>query len=239
MSEIWPKYLTDVGLNYFAQWAKENLGLKPDQLDEMVLAMHPVGSYYWSSEPTSPAELFGGTWTQITNGALLYATTNTNTGGQSSVTLGSSHLPSHTHSFSGTHSHSTGSHSHSFSGHTHTSTGTHSHSSFTHGGHTTSNGQWSFYPMQRIYAKSGASNVPNGELSRKRTGTTQSSSPSYSFNSTSVATDNYSHNVNTSSGGNVTSNSASGNTSSASNITSTSINLNPPYVNAYCWYRTG
>lgn len=40
---------------------------------EMFLAAHPVGSYYWSSTATSPASLFGGTWTQITDRFVLAA----------------------------------------------------------------------------------------------------------------------------------------------------------------------
>ena len=58
--------------------------------------MYPVGSYYWSSESTSPSELFGGTWEQITNkfifaagGSYVVGTS----GGTSSTTLSSSNLP--------------------------------------------------------------------------------------------------------------------------------------------------
>lgn len=34
---------------------------------------HPVGSLYWSSNPTNPSELFGGTWTQIKDKFVLSA----------------------------------------------------------------------------------------------------------------------------------------------------------------------
>lgn len=33
--------------------------------------IHPVGSYYWSSEATDPSELFGGTWERVINRFIL------------------------------------------------------------------------------------------------------------------------------------------------------------------------
>ena len=68
-----------------------------DRLDEVVenlmLAVYPVGSIYLSVNSTSPATLFGGTWEQIKDRFLLCSgdsyTANT-TGGSASV--------SHTHS---------------------------------------------------------------------------------------------------------------------------------------------
>lgn len=61
--------------------------------------IYPVGSIYMSISSTSPATLFGGTWTQIT-GRFLWATssTPTQTGGSQTVTLSESNLPSHGHS---------------------------------------------------------------------------------------------------------------------------------------------
>lgn len=41
---------------------------------------YPVGAVYMSTNETSPAEIFGGTWSQLTN-KFLYASTNTATGG--------------------------------------------------------------------------------------------------------------------------------------------------------------
>lgn len=40
---------------------------------EAILAAHPVGSYYWSDDPTSPATLFGGTWEALPAGYTLIA----------------------------------------------------------------------------------------------------------------------------------------------------------------------
>ena len=37
------------------------------------LAIYPIGSLFWSSNPTSPASLFGGTWTQIKDMFVLSA----------------------------------------------------------------------------------------------------------------------------------------------------------------------
>ena len=71
--------------------------------------IYPVGSIYLSVNSTSPATLFGGSWTQISN-RFLYCTTSgaTGTGGASSVsytpagtvgghTLTVSEIPSHCH----------------------------------------------------------------------------------------------------------------------------------------------
>lgn len=62
-------------------------------------AAYPVGYIYMSTESTSPATLFGGTWVQI-SGYFLYGY-NQNpgaTGGADTVALNStSYLPSHAH----------------------------------------------------------------------------------------------------------------------------------------------
>lgn len=41
-------------------------------LNDVLLLTHPVGSYYWSSNPTNPHDLFGGTWARVTN-KFIYA----------------------------------------------------------------------------------------------------------------------------------------------------------------------
>lgn len=79
--------------------------------------IYPVGSIYMSTNSTSPATLFGGTWTQIKDSFLLacgdtYA--NGTTGGSASVSLTEAQLPQHRHTIpalSGTAA-SAGSHSH-------------------------------------------------------------------------------------------------------------------------------
>lgn len=44
-----------------------------DALAKAKLDAHPVGSYYWSNDSTSPATLFGGTWEALPAGYTLIA----------------------------------------------------------------------------------------------------------------------------------------------------------------------
>ena len=62
--------------------------------------LHPVGSVYQSTDSTSPAELFGGTWEQIKDRFLLAAGDSHaagSTGGEATHTLTKAELPDHTH----------------------------------------------------------------------------------------------------------------------------------------------
>ena len=110
-----------------------------DRLDEVVenimLALYPVGSIYLSVNSTNPATLFGGTWEQIKDRFLLscgdtYA--NGAAGGEANHTLTVAEMPAHNHSAS---TNSTGSHNHSASS---TSAGSHYHTGNTNttGAHT-------------------------------------------------------------------------------------------------------
>ena len=77
------------------------------------LAAYPVGAYYISSNSTSPATLFGGTWVQIQNRMIMAAGSSYSvgaTGGSATKTLTTNNLPSHTHSCgsAGSHSHTRG-----------------------------------------------------------------------------------------------------------------------------------
>lgn len=47
--------------------------LLADALAKAKLDAHPVGSYYWSNDSTSPATLFGGTWEALPAGYTLIA----------------------------------------------------------------------------------------------------------------------------------------------------------------------
>lgn len=77
------------------------------------LAAYPVGAYYMSSDSTSPAVLFGGTWTQIQN-RFIYAAGSgysvNSTGGSATKTLVTDNIPSHIHSCgaAGNHTHTRG-----------------------------------------------------------------------------------------------------------------------------------
>lgn len=71
---------------------------------------YPVGAIYMSMESTSPALLFGGSWEQIKDRFLLGAGGDYpvgDAGGEATHKLTTSELPSHTHNFSwsGSHSH--------------------------------------------------------------------------------------------------------------------------------------
>jgi hypothetical protein len=74
--------------------------LESPLIRQILLAAHPVGSYYWSSEGTDPSILFGGTWTRITNRFVFAASDKYvvgQTGGAETVTLTTSQIPSHAH----------------------------------------------------------------------------------------------------------------------------------------------
>ena len=84
------------------------------------LDAHPVGSIYESTDSTSPATLFGGTWVAMDAGRVLVAqgkaatgTTFTAgaTGGEEKHKLTTSELPAHRHHYSGTTS-TNGAHNH-------------------------------------------------------------------------------------------------------------------------------
>ncbi len=61
--------------------------------------LHPVGSFYMSTQSTSPSSLFGGTWIQITDAALRGASTIGYIGSDT-CTLTTSQIPPHTHTVS-------------------------------------------------------------------------------------------------------------------------------------------
>lgn len=62
--------------------------------------LHPVGSIYQSTDPTSPADLFGGTWEQVKDRFLLAAGDSHaagSTGGEETHTLTKAEIPDHAH----------------------------------------------------------------------------------------------------------------------------------------------
>lgn len=58
--------------------------------------IYPVGAVYISYTSTSPASLFGGTWTQLT-GKFLRMANDISTGGSDTRTLAEKNLPTHKH----------------------------------------------------------------------------------------------------------------------------------------------
>ena len=80
---------------------KENSLQQIKAKDFILNIVYPVGAVYISYEATSPAALFGGTWTAIT-GKFPYFNAGTATGGSNTHTLTTAQMPSHTHTFTGT-----------------------------------------------------------------------------------------------------------------------------------------
>ncbi|MBC8568255.1 hypothetical protein H8692_05685 [Mogibacterium sp. NSJ-24] len=91
--------------------------------------VYPVGSIYFAYNHTSPASIFGGSWTRISS-RFLYGVTASqtigSTGGEAEHLLTSAEMPSHSHTFTGTAT-SAGAHTHTVSG-TAASAGSHNHS---------------------------------------------------------------------------------------------------------------
>lgn len=69
-------------------------------LKHIKLAAYPVGALYWSSSPTDPSEIFGGTWKQIKDIFVLAAGDTYKageTGGEAEHTLTVTEMPEHWH----------------------------------------------------------------------------------------------------------------------------------------------
>lgn len=166
-------------------WCMNDVGAGlTSAVTDILNLVYPVGSIYMSVNSTSPATLFGGTWTQIQDTFLLAAGTNhaaASTGGAETVTLATANLPSHNHSV-GAHAHGLNSHTHTVPAHahglnSHTHTGpSHSHTvnSHTHSipalsGTAASNGNHSHVSNEWMYGLS------NQAMSANFTGITQNS----------------------------------------------------------------
>lgn len=80
--------------------ANGNVEVSTVDVSSIVNIIYPVGSLYWSKNPTNPATLFGGTWTQIKDKFIL-AAGNTYavgaTGGSATVALTTEQMPAHSH----------------------------------------------------------------------------------------------------------------------------------------------
>ena len=72
----------------------------PQRVDGVGNELYPVGSIYMSTNNTSPASMFGGTWEQIKDKFLLSAGDTYSagsTGGEATHTLTINEMPSHNH----------------------------------------------------------------------------------------------------------------------------------------------
>ena len=77
-----------------------DLGIGDDPSSSIADLVYPVGSIYMSVNSTDPAQLFGGSWTQIQDRFLLGAGTsytNGRIGGAATCQLTTDNLPKHTH----------------------------------------------------------------------------------------------------------------------------------------------
>lgn len=66
----------------------------------LLTVMYPVGSLYFSTTPTSPASIIGGTWSQVV-GAMIAATGDNNVAGAASyggnLVMTEAQMPEHYH----------------------------------------------------------------------------------------------------------------------------------------------
>lgn len=93
-------------------------GITNETLRTIILAVYPVGCFYWSSISTNPAVLFGGTWEQVKDKFVLAAGDiykSGDTAGEASHILTEDEIPSHNHLVKGTTSNA-GAHTHSVYG---------------------------------------------------------------------------------------------------------------------------
>ena len=217
---------------------------------KLMKLIYPVGSLYWSSKSTDPSSLFGGTWVQIKDRFILACgdtyTSVDATGGESSVTLTVSNMPSHTHSF--TPSGSVSSHSHSFtpsgdisdttatgtvSSHTHSFSwsGSHSHDTLGISGKSETDERFGGgIDCNRWY---GSNKVATSSTTLTVSGPTESTQPTFTgdahnhtFTGTASATDSATPTFTGTSG------------TTGSNGSGTSFSILPPYVVKYCFERT-
>ena len=232
-----------VGVNCFPV-NNESLEVNGEKIGAIDFSkIYPVGSIYMSTSSTDPKNLFGGTWERIQDRFLLCAGSSYSagsTGGSASVTLTSSQIPGHTHSFSATSGATTASHTHSFSatsggvstGHKHdwsgttSSAGSHTHTLKGYGAVLDKGSTgWRFGSG----GGSTASGIVNSAGGHTHTvsGTTgyQSNSHTHSVSGT------------TGSGGGSHTHSVSGTTGSTGGGGSHT-NM-PPYLAVYVWKRTG
>lgn len=73
-----------------------NAGFTKKFISTLFLLMHPKGSLFHSNDPTSPAELYGGTWERI-EGKFIMGASDTypagSTGGSVTISIKQTNLP--------------------------------------------------------------------------------------------------------------------------------------------------
>ena len=102
-----PKYTENYALikplqteSYDVDVFNKNMEILDDVISKLALKLHPVGSFYTTSDGTNPSEIFGGTWEQIKGKFLLGASenyANGTVGGEATHKLSIAEMPSHKH----------------------------------------------------------------------------------------------------------------------------------------------
>lgn len=208
-------------------------------LSTLLDKVYPIGSIYISVNSVNPTELFGGTWEQIKDTFLLACSdthNNGETGGATEMTLTSSHLPSHTHSFSATSGNQSANHTHDLNSHTHSIpalSGTAAESSHTHlvTSKTTTYGSgvqdaWrclSWLGSNADYYQNVWTNNGSPDGSHGHSVTTNASTTGASTGSTGSNSGDHTHEVS-----GITESTGSG----------SSFSILPPYLAVHMWKRT-
>lgn len=202
-------------------------------LAQAKLDAHPVGSLYWSSDPTDPSTLFGGTWVRIKDRFVLTAGdtyTNSTTGGSATVKLTESQLPEHKHSFSGTTGNESRGHTHSGSTDTMTS-------GYTTGGMSANaTGSCTTSVFDAALGSGNISTWIEQEPSGGGYGGNTYKKKSFSINVSHTHDFKHTHSFTT---GGISQNHThdfSGNTDNKGD--GNAFSILPPYITKYCWERT-
>ena len=107
------KYLIGYNTQSKALEVIDSDGQVQDIQRTVLLAAHPVGEYYWTSDASfNPNTAWGGTWERIQDGRVLISNNSSHsvgsTGGSETVTLSLSQIPSHSHPHTHSHNHDRG-----------------------------------------------------------------------------------------------------------------------------------
>ena len=183
-----------------------------------VAKRYPVGSIYMSTSSTNPGTIFGGTWEAFAIGRTLIGVASNgtagSTGGSSSVSISTSNIPSHTHTYT-----AGGTVSSTFTGNSVASSanGNHSHTFYFYNSGTEASG----YGLVNKSHGFGGRVYVNGQNE-----------------STTTSTYNTSHTHSVTPVGTVTSTFSGTKKASSSVGSGTAISVLNPYITVYMWKRT-